>query len=214
MASKSIIEVIQKMVQEGQPKEKIVTTLKELGVDEAQANKLLLIAESDTFSLLKKELGGLVREEFVSQKGSFEDLIHKSLESIEEEESKKIQAVAKQELYETEQDFYKKVSSFQDSVTKTVMGTEKTVSLVKAALDSINTRLSEQELDIEQLKVHKFRRGSMLVSYTMLGFGAVILVISFLMIFLNFSKLDFAQILIICVLILASVTLMFASIIS
>ena len=37
MKNESIIQVIQKMVQEGQSREKIVSTLKDLGVNDEQA---------------------------------------------------------------------------------------------------------------------------------------------------------------------------------
>jgi len=68
------------------------------------------------------------------------------------------------------------------------------------------------ELDVEQIKVHKFRKKSMFFSYTMLALGGIILLVSMGLFFFNFNSLDIAQIVTICVLILASV-LMFASII-
>ena len=64
----SIIDIIQKMVQEGQPQEKILQTLKDLGVNEEQSKRLLLIAEADTFTLLKKEINSLVKDELLLQK--------------------------------------------------------------------------------------------------------------------------------------------------
>ena len=59
MADESVINVIQRMVQEGQSREAILHTLNDLGVEDDQAKKLLLIAEADTFTLLKKEINAL-----------------------------------------------------------------------------------------------------------------------------------------------------------
>jgi len=210
----SIIDIIQKMVQEGQPRERIVQTLRDLGVSDDQAKKLLLIAEADTFTLLKKEINSLVKTEFASQRKDFEGIIHKDLESLEEEEKEKVKQVALSELSSVQEEVMSEAKGFEGRVNKTISSSEKAVSLVKIALDSLNNRIAQTELDIEQLKVHKFRRKSMFFSYAMLALGCVVLVMAFVLLFMGFGKLDSGQILVIAILILASITLMFASVIS
>ncbi|MFA5931476.1 MAG: hypothetical protein WC821_04155 [archaeon] len=209
----SIIEIIQKMVQEGQSSDKIVATLHDLGVSDDQAKRLLLIAEADTFTLLKKEINNLVREEVYSQKKDFEDMIKQDLKQIEAEEKLKTSEIAHEELKEVKNDVLEQSRGFEGRVNKVINDSQKTVSLVRVALDSLNNRLSQIELDVEQMKVHKFRKKSMFFSYTMLSLGAMILLIALFLLFMNFAKLDVSQIVIISILILASVTLMFASII-
>ncbi|MFA6269536.1 MAG: hypothetical protein WCW13_02975 [archaeon] len=211
--NESIIEVIQKMVQEGQPREKILVTLHELGVTDEQSQKLLLIAEADTFTLLKKEINNMVREGMVSQKGEFEGLIRENLSQIENEEKVVAGDIARRELKEVKDDMLSESKGFEERINKVISDSQKTVSMVKVALDSLNNRLAQMELDVEQLKVHKFRKKSMFFSYAMLTLGAIILCLALYLLFTNFTRLDIAQIIMICVLILASVTLMFASII-
>jgi len=213
MANESIIEVIQKMVQEGQPREKIIQTLRDLGVDENQSKKLLLIAEADTFTLLRKEINSLVKDEFEDQKQGFQELIHTDLKRIEQEEAGEIKALAMFQLGEAKEDIMKESKSFEGRINQTINSSQKTVSMVKIALDSINERISQMELDTEQLKVHKFRKRSMFFSYAMLALGAILLVVAITLFVLEFSSLDNSQMLMIGVLILASITLMFASII-
>ena len=213
MADESIIEVIQKMVQEGQPREKIIQTLGDLGVEEEQSKKLLLIAEADTFTLLKKEINYLVKDEFEDQKKGFQDLIHSELKRIEEEEADKIKTLAMSQLGDVKEDIIKESKDFENRINQTINSSQKTVSMVKIALDSINERISQSELDVEQLKVHKFRKKSMFFSYTMLSLGAVLLIVAVISFVLEFSRLDNSQMLMIGVLILASVTLMFAAIV-
>ena len=53
----------------------------------------------------------------------------------------------------------------------------------------------------------------MYFSYAMLALGAVLLIISIGLLVVNFSKIDIAQIIMITILVLASITLMFASIV-
>ena len=214
MQDESIINVIQKMVQEGQPREKIIQTLRDLGVEEEQAKKLLLIAEADTFTLLRKEINTMVKEEFTGQKSQFEDIIHADLAKVEEEEKGKVRELAVAQLGDVRQDVINKAKAFEERVNKTINTSQKTVSMVKIALDSINERIAQIELDTEQLKVHKFRKKSMVFSYVMLGIGVMLLATSILMFIWKFTDLDNTQILMIGMMILASITLMFASVIS
>jgi len=211
--NESIIEVIQKMVQEGQPREKIIQTLRDLGVEEDQAKKLLMIAEADTFTLLKKEIGVLVRDQFASEKKGFEEVIHKDLARLEEEEKGKVKQLAMSELSSAQDAVLNEAKSFEDRINKTLSASEKTVSLVRVALDSINQRIAQMELDVEQMKVHKFRKKSLVFSFAMLGLGAVILVVALFLFFINFGNIDLAQIVMLSILIMASITLMFASIV-
>ena len=214
MQDESIINVIQKMVQEGQPREKIIQTLRDLGVEEEQAKKLLLIAEADTFTLLRKEIGTMVREEFVGQKSQFEDIIHQDLAKVEEEEKGKVRELAVAQLSDVRQDVINEARGFEERVNKTINSSQKTVSMVKIALDSINERIAQIELDTEQLKVHKFRKRSMAFSYIMLATGVMLLATSLILFLWKFADLDNTQIIMIGVMVLASITLMFASVIS
>jgi hypothetical protein len=214
MQDESIINVIQKMVQEGQPRERIIQTLRDLGVEEEQAKKLLLIAEADTFTLLRKEIGSMVQEEFSAQKSQFEDIIHRDLAKVEEEEKIKVRELAVAQLGDVRQDVINEARGFEERVNKTINTSQKTVSMVKIALDSINERIASMELDTEQLKVHKFRKRSMLFSYIMLATGVMLLATSLILFLWKFADLDNTQILMIGIMVLASITLMFASVIS
>lgn len=209
----SIIDIIQKMVQEGQPQEKILQTLKDLGVNEEQSKRLLLIAEADTFTLLKKEINSLVKDELFFQKKGFEEMIHNDIKSIENEEKMKVNEIAKTQLKEVEESIVASTKDFEGRVNKVINESQRSVSLVKVALDSLNSRLAQMELDVEQIKVHKFRKKSMFFSYAMLALGSIILILSVGLFLINFNSLDIAQIVTICILILASIVLMFASII-
>ncbi len=214
MQDESIINVIQKMVQEGQPRERIIQTLRDLGVEVEQAKKLLLIAEADTFTLLRKEIGSMVREEFAGQKSQFEDIIHKDLAKVEEEEKGKIRELAVAQLGDVRQNVINEAKGFEERVNKTINTSQKTVSMVKIALDSINERIAQMELDTEQLKVHKFRKRSMVFSYIMLATGVMLLATSLILFLWKFASLDNTQMIMIGIMVIASITLMFASVIS
>ncbi|MCX6803168.1 MAG: hypothetical protein NTY48_01205, partial [Candidatus Diapherotrites archaeon] len=168
-SQESIIDVIQRMVQEGQPREKIISTLYSLGVSDDQSKRLLLIAEADTFTLLKKEINGLVKQEMVLQKKDFEDLIKQEIRSIEEQQRMRVSEIAASQLKDVRTGIIEESKGFEGRINAVINDSQKTVSLVKVALDSIGARIAQLELDVEQMKVHKFRRKSMFFSYLMLG---------------------------------------------
>ena len=214
MASEeSIIEIIQKMVQEGESQEKIVQSLKDLGVNEEQAKRLLLIAQADTFTLLKKEINVLVRDSFTGQKKEFEQLIHNDIKKLEEQEKGEVKEIAREQLKDVEEEMVQKTQAFEGRINDTIQSSQKTVGMVKTALDSLQERLTQAELDVEQMKVHRFRKGSIIFSYAMLVLGAMLLLLSVYLIIANWP-LDSNQMMLIIVLMLASVVLMFAAIIS
>jgi hypothetical protein len=210
--SDSIIEIIQKMVQDGEPREKILQTLNDLGVKDEQATRLLMIAEADTLTLLKKEINNMVRQEFSLQKKDFEDIIKHDLKIIESEEKVMAGEVARSELKDVRAGILGEAKGFEERVNKVISESQKTVSLVKVALDSLNNRMAQIELDVEQMKVHKFRKKSMFFSFAMLGTGALAFLVSLGLFWINFGSLDVANIVVLSIFLLASITLMFASI--
>jgi hypothetical protein len=210
----SIIEIIQKMVRDGESRDKIVQTLIDLGVSEEQAKRLLLIAEADTFTLLKKEINSLVKGEMDSQRRDFEEIIHEDIAKAERDEREKVAEVAKVELKDVEKEIINKTKEFEGRVDKTIGSSEKTVNMVKMAIDSIQNRLSQLEIDLEQIKIHRYRRGGKVISYTLMILGALTLFSSVALLYFNFYALDSAQMMMIAVLMLASLALVFASIIS
>ncbi|MDD3159804.1 MAG: hypothetical protein PHQ98_02455 [Candidatus ainarchaeum sp.] len=210
----SIIEIIQKMVQEGQSNEDIVKTLQGLGVEKEQAKRLLLIAEADTFTLLKKEINALVASELEDKRKEFESLIEQDIKKIEEKEKIEIKKMAENELNEVVIDIKEDIKKYQSKIDENIESSQKTVNLVKISLDTLNQKSSQLELDVEQLKVHKFRKSSKIISYLFLSLGLIILVFALYLMFLNFDKIDMSQIILISIALLGSISLMFASVLT
>ncbi len=209
----SIIDVIQKMVQEGQPREKIISSLRDLGVDDDQSKRLLLIAEADTFTLLKKEIGSLVRAEVDAQRSDIDNLIKSEIHKIEQQEKSQVAEIASVQLKDVRENIINESKDFEGRVNRVITESQKTVSLVKVALDSLGARIAQLELDVEQMKVHKFRKKSMLFSYVMLSCGAVLFIVVLALFLMNFKALDMAQIVMLGMLVLTSIAFMFASIV-
>ena len=91
-------------------------------------------------------------------KKDFEEMIRKDIKFIEAEEKKNVAEIAKSQLKEVEEDIVASTKDFEGRVNKVIGDSQRSVSLVKVALDSLNSRLAQMELDVEQIKVHKFRK--------------------------------------------------------
>ncbi len=210
----SIINVIQKMVQEGEPREKIIKTLAGLGVDQEKAKRLLLIAEADTFTLLKKEISSVVQEQVNSERKNLEKTIDLKINSLESKQKQSVIEVANQGLSDVQNRINKNMDSFAENINKLINTSNKRLSSVKSNIDTINSRLSKAEMDIEEVKVHKFRKSSVFFSYIMLAFGALCLFISVFLMLTGMDSLDNFQIILVAVLLLSSIAFSFASIVS
>ena len=86
--------------------------------------------------------------------------------------------------------------------------------MVKLALNSINNRVSQTELGLEEVKVHKYRKSNLLFSYFSLALGAITLFIGAFILVTNFANLDSQQMIMIAILLLTSIAFMFAAIVS
>jgi len=86
----SIIELIQQMVSEGVPEEKIVQTLKELGVEPEKAKRLLLLGQADTFALLRSEIARIVVDDIEKEKPNLVKFISEEGEKAGQKSREKI----------------------------------------------------------------------------------------------------------------------------
>ncbi len=210
----SIIKVIQRMVQAGESRESIMKALRDLGVTEEQSKRLMLIAEADTFTVLKREIGSLIKEEVDEEKKDLTEYVKTELRRVEESQRGQVSEVAKKELASVEGQIVGKFGSFENRVNDLINAADRRTQMVKLALDSINTRVSQTELGLEEVKVHKYRKSNLMFSYFSLALGALTLFIGAFILVTNFSKLDSQQMIMIAVLFITSIAFMFAAIVS
>lgn len=151
--NKSIIEIIQKMVRENEPEEKVIDTLSALGVSKEQAKRLLLIAQADTFTLLSSEINKIVEESITKQQKRIEESSQKFVDKLLTEQGKTVTENIQKEflkqkviLSETQQEFQKSVN---DSISKIAKLNEEVYTSSKAnekMIDAIKKDLTETKL--------------------------------------------------------------------
>ncbi len=182
LKNKSIINVIQEMVQNNESNEKIIKSLSELGVEKSQAERLLLIAQADTFTLLKSEIKKMIDE--------YEKEINKKIEETTKIiATKSINQEKKTVRIDLEKDFMKfKVDltnsqnnlkkSLEDSVAKMAKLYEKQNESLKVS----NKRITAVEQDLEETKLKGIKARLSIARISVTLFGIILFIISLFMI--------------------------------
>jgi len=141
----SIISIIREMVKSGESEENIVTNLKELGVKERDAKKLLLLGEADTFALLQNEINKMVKEYFDKEKPT---LIKYIKDTIGEEEREMVGKVEKRALsaFKEDQKFIEnQATMFQARINQSVKNILQLNQETKQQIADIGSRVSNNE---------------------------------------------------------------------
>ncbi|NMA44787.1 MAG: hypothetical protein GX950_03190 [Candidatus Diapherotrites archaeon] len=145
----SIISIIQEMVQNNASESEIISSLMNLGVSQDQAKRLLLIAQADTFTLLRSEIDALVKKSVAEQSefikkdfsGFVDNLIDEKKEllkkEIEEEflKTKLANSAQQKQFQDSINDSVSKLAKLNEEVHLASKENEKTINLIKKDLD-------------------------------------------------------------------------------
>ncbi len=176
---KSIIKVIQDMVAAGEPEEKIIATLNELGIETEKAKKLLLIGQSDVFALLKNEIHSIVLSDLEKEKPEIDSIIEQRVLKVSEELGKKEALRIKEEILEWEKELATKSYKFQKQQQETLLAVKDLNDRTRTALNELGDRVSKVELDLKEAKIGGIGQRNTLISYAILAFGALFVLIAF-----------------------------------
>jgi carboxylesterase type B len=162
----SIISIIREMVRAGEPEEKIIKSLKELGIKEKDAKKLLLIGEADTFSLLQNEINKMVKEYFEKEKPQLKNYIKEEAEKAEQEMVEKVEKRALNAFKEDQRFIENQATMFQSRINQSVKNILQLNQEIKSNIADLASRVSNNEREVWSLKDLVFgSRGVRYISY-------------------------------------------------
>src|SRR3989338_1093309 len=107
----SIIETIDKMVKDGESEEKILNTLKDIGISPDNARRLLILGQADVFSLIKGEIRKNIHQEL-------RKVTHDEALSAMEEVKQQMSRNVLNEIKEYEKTLATQNKSFQDQLAQ------------------------------------------------------------------------------------------------
>jgi len=179
----SIIRIIQKMVQDREPEEKIVNTLQTMGVTEEQAKRLVLIAQADTFTLLESEIGKIVAQKIEEQKNTMQKESTTFINNVLDLKKKDMHADMDKELLKYKTELYDNQKKFQtginESVSKIAKLNEQSYSLSeenKKMIEIVNKDLSETKL--KGIKLRRSLARTLMIIFGILSFIVTIVTLT------------------------------------
>jgi hypothetical protein len=142
----TIIQVIQEMIHEGNNEQRILQNLRELGVPQSKAEKLLLLAQADVLPVLQSEINRVVDKKVDEKKIDIIRNLQSELRLAEEKTSQEVRAKNSEEMKEYEKYLETKFAIVQSQVNESA---KKALN----ASDMVREKLLNDENRIRQLEV-------------------------------------------------------------
>ena len=149
----SIIEIIEKMVKEGESEDKIISTLKELGVEPEKAKKLLLLGQADTFALLKGEIKKIVAKELENEKPALEKFMQEEAVTSADSSRQQLTKAVISDLKEYEKDITGQSHTFEEQISGNIQKVNELNERVKGKLNELGEAVREIQIDMDEVKI-------------------------------------------------------------
>jgi len=170
----SIIEIIQQMVAEGESEEKIITTLKDLGVEPDKAKRLLLLGQADTFALLRGEINKIVSDEIDKELPKLNKKLEEEANAQTKRVAQAIENQIKQDLEEYEKELTGKSEKFETKISDTVAKVTELSDRVRTQLNNLGEQVKQVRIDLDEMKMTGIGQRNRLLSYAMILIGFAI----------------------------------------
>lgn len=190
----TIIEILQKMVRENAPEETIVTTLLDLGVSREQAERLLLVAQADTFTLLSSELNKIVQKHVSKEQKQMEESTKKFVDQVLEEKKKQVKMELEKEFLTYKIALSKSQASFQDAVNESISRVARLNEEVNLIASENKKMIGEVQRDLSETKLRGIKMRRSIARNSLTACGLLCFVVSIIVIaytLLNKFNLDF-----------------------
>ena len=208
----SIIQIIQDMVKEGESEEKIISTLKELGVESDKAKRLLLLGQADTFALLRSEISKIISTDMEKE-------IPKLMQKIEEEARKKEKELrtSLEKISDEQKNIFAQTVKKTEKQLATEFGEKVTTAIevsekVRNALNELGTQVYQSQKDLEEMKAKGIGTRNRLISILLVLLGIGFSLSALYLFFVTFqTAITVDTIIITVIMALIGVTMLFVS---
>ncbi|MCX8158370.1 MAG: hypothetical protein N3D73_01755 [Candidatus Diapherotrites archaeon] len=179
VTDESIIEIIRKMVAEGEPEEKIVQQLKDLGVEPDKAKRLVLLGQADTFALLRGEIVKIVNAELEKQKPAMLSYLNEESKKISKKMEEDITKAVIRDVKQYEEELMGQSKHFQDQINDNVKKLSELSDRVRDKLNELGVAVKQVQVDLDELKLKGVSTRNRFVTFLLLFFGIAFCVADF-----------------------------------
>ena len=182
----SILEIIQKMVSEGESEDHIIQTLKDLGVDPEKAKRLLLIGQADTFALLRSEIAKIAKDDIEKQKPELIKFMSEEAEKANQKSKEKITAQVLDDIQKYEKAITGQSKSFQEQMGDNVRKVTELSDRVKDALNELGLQVNQLKIDMDEMKIRGIGLRNKMIGTVLVGLGIAFLLLDLYLIITKF----------------------------
>jgi len=174
----SIIQIIQQMVAAGEPEEKIITTLKDLGVEPEQAKRLLLIGQADTFAILRNEIHKIVLEDIDKEKTNINRFIESEATRTANQKSSDAFEKIKRDIDNYTKEMTGKEEQFQNQINETIEKVKELSDRVRIKLNELGGQTQQVRLDLDELKLSGVGKRNSAIGLAVMGLGVIFMLLT------------------------------------
>lgn len=169
----SVIELIQKMVEENQSESRIIATLRDLGVPEAQAKRLLLLGQAKTFSLVKSEISNMVESEVDEQKLELEKFVDARVSKIVADKEKDLQKTLEVQFVHYRTKVKAEQEDFQKHIKETIAKMSEISEDLKEQQNNNAKIILDLKKDLDEARIKGLKTRKSAIRLTLNGFGVL-----------------------------------------
>ncbi len=208
----SIIEIIQNMVREGESEEKIVQTLQQLGVEPKKAQRLLLLAQADTFALLRSEISKIVKQDVDAEKQGLNVFVQQQAQSAVQNVAKGMSENLKKDLQSYENELSTQRRNFETQTGDTVSKFTDLSERIRVRVNELGKDVQQIKVDQDEIKLRGVGTQNRVISLALLAFGVLFVLADLYLFIVNFGTvLTIDSVIIFIVMALIGVVLMFVA---
>lgn len=208
----SIIEIIQTMVREGESEQKILQTLQQLGVEPQKAQRLLLLAQADTFALLRSEISKIVKQDVDAEKQNLNVFVQQQAQSAVQASTKGMADTIKKDLEAYENQLSMQRRNFETQTSDTVTKFTDLAERIRVRVNELGKDVQQVKVDQDEIKLRGVGNQNRMISMALLAFGVLFVLADLFLFIVNFgSVLTIDSVIIFIVMALIGVVLMFVA---
>ena len=214
-----IVNVVDKMRSAGSSDAEITQTLRESGVDEARAKKLIAQAGAGAFAKTGAEGAG-EKKSFSSgtglsgAKGEIREFIKEEAEAEMQGLKEKIAGEVREDLVEYKLRLAGKEAEFKKAINENVSGMAELSDRVKTKLNDLSSQLKTVQLDLQEAKLSGAHAKNRAISIILLVLGILFLVTDLALFYNGFMgafTLTVDAVILLVIMAFAGITMMFTA---
>ena len=180
MASKkeaSIIGAIREMMKNGEPDEKILKTLVEMGVKPEQARRLIMIGQADTLTILQSDIGRIAKGQIENEMPALKRMVENELMKTRKELKKTV----KDELDE-------EMEVFRGHMNEDLKLVNEVTGSLESKLGKIDEKVSDVRGEVKEMQMRRLGTKNEWLSLVLVVGGLAFNAFAFIMLYFIFTS--------------------------